>query len=262
MTTRDTAWPEGTPCWVDVGVESFAKAQAFYSGLFGWEITPGPPELGGYTTCTKDGRAVAGLMELMNPEQPTVWTTYLAVDDLDATLAKMKELGGQMLFDPMTVGELGRQALTADPAGAVVGLWQAGTHPGCRLTDEPGSLTWSENLSRAWRQNKDFYASVFGWKYDDMSDQGFEYATFTVDGTVAGGIGQIGDDWPSEVAPHWNNYFKVGDMASGVERLRELGGTVTREPWETPFGTMAAVTDDQGAAFMLMADNEESTQRS
>lgn len=30
MTTRNSNWPEGTPCWVDLGVDDFDKAKAFY----------------------------------------------------------------------------------------------------------------------------------------------------------------------------------------------------------------------------------------
>jgi uncharacterized protein len=61
MVTRDTAWADGTPCWVDLGVADAAKACAFYAALFGWEVQPGPPEAGGYTVCRKDGRQVAGI---------------------------------------------------------------------------------------------------------------------------------------------------------------------------------------------------------
>ncbi len=37
MVTRDTAWANGTPCWVDLGVADIRKAGAFYGTLFGWE---------------------------------------------------------------------------------------------------------------------------------------------------------------------------------------------------------------------------------
>jgi uncharacterized protein len=47
MVTRDTAWPDGAPCWVDLGVADIARASAFYAGRFGWDIQPGPPEPGG-----------------------------------------------------------------------------------------------------------------------------------------------------------------------------------------------------------------------
>src|SRR5260370_28804511 len=60
MVARDTAWPSGTPCWVDLGVDDIARASEFYAGLFGWEIQAGPPEAGGYVICMTNGPPVAG----------------------------------------------------------------------------------------------------------------------------------------------------------------------------------------------------------
>src|SRR5258708_3796685 len=60
MVTRDTAWGDGTPCWVDLGVADIAKAGAFYAELFGWEVHHGPPEAGGEALCLDGGRLVAG----------------------------------------------------------------------------------------------------------------------------------------------------------------------------------------------------------
>lgn len=254
MTTRDSNWPEGTPCWVDLGVDDFEKGRGFYSALFGWDIQHGSAEYGGYADCTKDGRSVAGLAPKMDTDQPTVWTTYLASDDVDATVAKVRGAGGTVVMEPMDVGDIGRMALVSDPGGAVVGLWQGRSHTGFRLANEPGSVTWNENFSRAWRQNQEFYAEVFGYGYDDMSGGGFEYATFKVDGNVAGGIGPMMPGMPTDVPPHWNTYFKVADTDAAVAKVAELGGTVLREPWDSDFGRMALVADDQGARFMLMAD--------
>jgi hypothetical protein len=36
MPTRDTAWPTGTPCWVDYGAADMEAARAFYTDVFGW----------------------------------------------------------------------------------------------------------------------------------------------------------------------------------------------------------------------------------
>jgi len=55
MTTRDTPWAPGTPCWVDHMSTDGDAARAFYSGLFGWTAEAGPPEAGGYTVATIDG---------------------------------------------------------------------------------------------------------------------------------------------------------------------------------------------------------------
>jgi predicted enzyme related to lactoylglutathione lyase len=254
MTTRDTDWPAGTPCWVDVAVDDVEKARAFYSSLLGWEIETGDPEFGGYASCRKDGRTVAGLSPKMSPDDPSAWTTYLATDDVRATSAKVVEAGGQVVVEPMAVGDLGTMALAVDPGGAFVGFWQGAKHTGFQLANEPGSVTWNENLSRAWTQNQGFYTALFGWEYDDMSGPDFEYATFKVDGHIAGGIGQLGPGMPTEVPPHWSTYFKVADTDAAVADVERLGGTAIRQAWDTPFGRMAAVTDDQGVQFMVMAD--------
>ena len=85
MVTRDTRWPAGTPCWVDVSVDDVPKAIAFYRALFGWDIELGGPEVGGYSIAHQDGRIVAAISPKMGaPDAPSVWTTYLATDDADA----------------------------------------------------------------------------------------------------------------------------------------------------------------------------------
>lgn len=253
MVTRSEPWPVGTPCWVDLGVDDMDKARAFYGELFGWQMDPGPPEAGGYTMCLKGARSAAGVGPKQQPEQPSAWVTYLAADDVEDAVAKVKEHGGQVLMEPMDVMEVGRMAIAVDPAGSVFGIWQAGEHHGVGIADEPGSLTWSEHMSRDWETSKQFYASVFGWEFDDMSEGEFEYAAFTVDGNTAGGIGALTDDTPEEVPAHWRTYFHVEDVDASVTTVERLGGSVHAPPWDTPFGRMAAVQDDQGATFMLMS---------
>jgi predicted enzyme related to lactoylglutathione lyase len=252
MTTHDTTWPEGTPCWADLAVDDFGKAQTFYSQLFGWEIPTGLPEFGGYSTATKDHKIVVGLMPKMDPAQPSAWTTYLASDDIDATLAKVRDNGGQVVADAMDVGDMGRMAVAIDPAGAFVGLWQGGSHTGFNLANEPGSVTWNENFSRDWEANKAFYTAVAGWEYDDMSEGDFQYATFKVNDHAAGGIGHLGADVPAGTPPYWSVYFAVADTDASVETLKQLGGSVDREPTDTPFGRTAMVADDQGNRFNLI----------
>ena len=76
MVTRDSSWPSGTPCWVDLGVDDVSRATAFYSRLFGWDTQAGPPEAGGYTMCMLNGRPVAGIGPKMGPaEVPPFWMT-------------------------------------------------------------------------------------------------------------------------------------------------------------------------------------------
>ena len=253
MVTRDTAWPAGTPCWVDLGVDDLDAARLFYEGLFGWTMEPGPPEAGGYIMCLKDGRPVAGVGPKMTAEQPSMWTTYLAVEDAADTVAKIKANGGRVFMEPMDVMDVGVMAIAQDPGGAVFGIWQARAHTGAGIANEPGSFIWNENMSRAWTENKAFYKAGFGWEYGDMSDGGFNYATFKVAGVDVGGIGELGSDMPAEVPANWTTYFAVDNTDESVDQLIKLGGNVIRPAWDTPFGRMASVSDDQGSAFCLMS---------
>jgi uncharacterized protein len=256
MVTRDTAWPAGTPCWIDIGVADMPKAKAFYRGLFGWEIVDGPPEAGGYSMCTIDGKQVAGIGPKMGPaDMPTFWTTYIATDNATDTAAKIKAAGGQVMMEPFDVMDVGRMFIATDPGGAIFGVWQAKAHTGVQLANEPGSLTWSENMSRSYEANKAFYAAVFGYQFGDISAEGFKYSTLDLDGRPVGGIGEISADQPASTPAYWGTYFAVTDTDAAVDRAVELGGSVIGPAWDSPYGRMAVVSDDQGAIFALMSSS-------
>ena len=254
MVTRDTAWPAGTPCWVDLGVDDVGRARAWYGSLFGWTIQEGPPEAGGYSMCELNASPVAGIAPKMGPpDVPSAWTTYLATEDADATAARIAAAGGVMLTPPFDVMEAGRMALAADPGGAVFGLWQAGAHTGFQLANEPGTVVWNENMSRSFEAGKSFYQAVFGCSYGDLSSDGFRYATMEGDGHIVGGIGELGPHQPADEPAHWLTYFGVADTDAAVARAQELGGGVVHPARDSPYGRRAVLTDDQGAAFAVMS---------
>jgi predicted enzyme related to lactoylglutathione lyase len=234
---------------VDIGVDDVPKAIAFYSGLFGWDIQQGPPEAGGYCICHLNGRIVAGLGPKMgDPAAPSAWTTYLASDNVDATAEKIMAAGGQLPMPPMDVMKEGRMAIAFDNVGAAFGLWQAGNTTGVGLANEPGSLSWNEHLSNDFAGSKAFYQAVFGYEYDDMSGEGFQYAAVKVDGNIVGGIGGA----PEGRAPGWGVYFAVADTDAALAKVTELGGSVVRPAEDTPFGRMATVTDNHNAVFSVI----------
>ena len=253
MVTRDTRWPAGTPSWVDVSVDDVPKAVAFYEALFGWDIQVGGPEVGGYAIAHKDGQIVAGIGPKMGPaEAPAAWTTYLATDDADETAAKIKGAGGQLLAEPMDVMEEGRMAIAMDPSGAAFGIWQGEHTTGIGVANEPGTLTWNEDMSRDFEGSKAFYHDVFGYDYQDMSGDGFKYAMLMLDGHEVGGIGEYPEGTPAEVPAAWGAYFMVEDTDAAMAKAVELGGSVVRPAADTPYGRMGTVTDDHGAVFSVM----------
>ncbi len=253
MVTRDTRWPAGTPCWVDVSVDDVPKAIAFYEALFGWDIPAGGPEVGGYSIAHKDGRIVAGIGPKMGPpEAPSAWLTYIATDDADATAARIRSAGGQVLAEPMDVMEEGRMAVALDTAGAAFGLWQGGNTTGIGVANEPHALTWNEHMSRDLDGSQAFYRSVFGYDYQDVSGDGFRYAVLMLDGHQVGGMGEYPEGTPAGVPAAWGAYFAVEDTDAAVAKVVELGGSVVQPVRDSPYGRTGVVADNHGAVFSLI----------
>lgn len=247
MPTRDTAWPAGTPCWIDYGASDMAAAQAFYAGLLGWEYTGGDPEFGGYLNATKDGRLVAGMGPQMDEAGAPGWTTYVATDDADATAARIREAGGTVVVEPMQVGPFGRMVIALDPQGNGFGLWEAGEHTGVQRFGEPGSLAWNEAAVADPAAARAFYSAVFGFEWD--ATEGMEpYATFRTGDRPLGGLGAIQPGLPTG----WTVCFAVASTDGAVSSVEAQGGKVLYPAEDTEFGRFAVVEDPWGASFSVM----------
>jgi predicted enzyme related to lactoylglutathione lyase len=247
MPTRDTAWPDGTPCWIDYGAADIEAAKTFYADLLGWTYSGGEPEFGGYLDCLLQGRPAAGMGPQQDPDDPPRWTTYFAAQDADAAAARITDAGGTVLVPPMDVGPMGRMVIALDPQHNPFGLWQAGQHTGVKIYGEPGSLQWNDAAVDDADAGRAFYASVFGWHYDEIPDTG-GYTTFALDDRPLGGLGGSQDGVPQG----WATCFCVASADATVEIATAGGGAVTLAPTDTPFGRIGQLTDPWGAAFSVM----------
>jgi hypothetical protein len=250
MVIRNAAWPEGTPCWIDLAVDDVDKAITFYTNLFGWTAEAGDPAADGYAICTLNDHIVAGIGPRSDPAQPPLWTTYLAADDVDKIANLITEAGGEVLLDPVDVADHGRMTIGIDPMGATFGVWQAGGRTGAEIVNEPGALVWNEQVSGDLEGAKRFYGTVFGYTYDDLETG--PYAMLKIGGTVGGGFGVHGPDAPPRTPAHWRAYIEVADTDAAMHAVAELGGRVLFPPTDTPYGRLASAADDQGAMFFVI----------
>ena len=112
----------GEVSFFELGVEDPSKGRAFYEGLFGWEFEPGPSGGGGHTVRTP---GVPGGMHGGDPRGgPYV---FFAVDDMEAALEKVRELGGEvepveMNGNKEAAARLGRFKLCRCNQGSAFGL--------------------------------------------------------------------------------------------------------------------------------------------
>jgi predicted enzyme related to lactoylglutathione lyase len=267
MSERSSYTP-GTPCWVELsGTPDVEATEAFYRELFGWEIPelPNSAELGGYRRAKLGGRDVAGVSPRMQDGQPTVWATYVSVEDASATVEKVTAAGGQAIVPPMDVAGLGVMAVFSDPAGAVFGTWQPGTFAGSELVNEPGAFGWNELNTRDTAGAKEFYGKVFDWTTEDEeSERAGTYSVWKAGEAVVGGMIDVNAieaahdvELPREIPPNWLVYFVVEDTDAAVAKVQSGGGDVRFGPIDIPVGRFAVVADPHGAVFALMRPSEE-----
>ena len=250
--------PIGAPCWVDVLSPDPHATVEFYTRLFGWSAEKPSEAHGGYVNFVKDGARIAGCIGPQQGENVLgSWTVYLAVADAKATVDESVARGAHVIAPAADVDDLGTMAVITDPGGAAIGLWQPGTHPGFRERGEDATPRWFELWTRDYERTVAFYRDVFGWSTQEMGGlPDFHYTIATHGDDRLAGIMDasafLGDGIPS----HWSVYFGVADADAAAETIRALGGSILRDPEDTPYGRLATATDSTGVTFKLMAFNE------
>ncbi|WP_214368693.1 VOC family protein [Pseudonocardia sp. H11422] len=250
MPTRETQWPAGTPCWVDLAVPDVKAATEFYGPVVGWSFFDSGEDFGHFNIAQTNGKAAAGIGPVLQEGQPSVWTVYLASDDADATAKLITDNGGTVLAGPIDIAGNGRMLVALDAAGAAFGVWQAVGQIGIEVYNEPGSLVWEDARLPDPAAGKRFYSAVFGYGYQPVEGAPGDYETFTVNGEVAGGMGGMMGA-PEGTPGHWVPYFGVADVDAAVAAAERGGGTVLMRPENTPFGRMGVIADPFGAVFSV-----------
>ncbi|MDT5041924.1 MAG: uncharacterized protein QOE51_2909 [Actinoplanes sp.] len=235
---RIRGFAPATPCWVELASVEPAYAAEFYAGLFGWEPAGDRFKL--------DGRAVAGLTRA-RADRPAGWLSYLATDDLEATVERVVRSGGRCVSPPAE-GHGGRSAIIADPAGATLGLWQQAGFTGAQVAGEPGTMTWPELLTDDPATAIDFYGQAFDWLLRDeygSDDSRGEWLTSAHDAMA--GLAPGGD------VARWRSAFQVADCHPAIARCRQLGGELIVGPLEIGVGQYAELVDPWGLRFAVAA---------
>jgi len=231
---------EGVPCWVDAQLPDVEAGKRFYGELFGWTFSEDPGPVG---WAELDGEPVAALTPKLDGRMPTVWTVYFATTDAVALTRRITEAGGRVISVPAAVGlsgELGTAALATDPEGAVFGLWQPGTHTGFARRHERRTFCWAELYARDTTTVDRFYGALF---HD---------ALFGPGATPDFGRVPVSGVFPAEMPPHFLVHFGVENCEATLGTVNRLGGRVQVTPFDTSYGRVAVVTDNQGASFALL----------
>jgi predicted enzyme related to lactoylglutathione lyase len=118
----------GSVNWSELNTRDPEAAKAFYGSVFGWKFEDSEFEgTGTYTAISLGDGAFGGILDITDrvpAEVPAHWLVYFTVDDAEATAAKSKETGGDVVFGPSKISEVGTIAVLKDPFGAVFAVLQ------------------------------------------------------------------------------------------------------------------------------------------
>lgn len=112
----------GALSWNELASPDLDGSSRFYGELFGWKIEAVEDMPMPYRMIQNAGSANGGIAPLMPPGTPPHWLVYFGTDEIEASTAKLSELGGTVMAGPMDIG-VGKIAVVADPQGAVFALY-------------------------------------------------------------------------------------------------------------------------------------------
>ncbi|OAB87653.1 glyoxalase [Janibacter melonis] len=117
--------PHGDITHIDIPVSDLARASEFYSGLFGWQIAE-VPGYEGYPMWQAPNKISGGGLAPRG-EGFTQPRSYVEVDSIEETLAKVRESGGAVVMEKSPISETSWWAVFTDPDGNVVGVYEGAT---------------------------------------------------------------------------------------------------------------------------------------
>jgi uncharacterized protein len=256
----------GKVVWADLATPDLAVAERFYGGLFGWTFQAIHTGDSDYAVALADGRPIGGLYQKPIPSgehRQSAWLTFIAVRDVDAAKKIAVANRAKVLADSRSYPARGRQAVLADPEGAVFAILASSSGDAPDFLAAPGEWIWSSLLSKDPGAEAAFYQHVFSYDaFDLASDDGTEHVILSSDEFARASANALPAD-SSRRHAHWLNFIRVDNTVDMVAKVSASGGRVLVEPHvDRHGGRVAVVADPAGAPFGLMewTDSDSKTE--
>jgi len=255
---------QGSHIWYELLTPDPEGAKAFYDAVIGWNIEAQPSGEMDYRMIGRaDGGNAGGVMRLTDEMRShgarPVWLGYVAVDDVDVSVASIEEAGGKALMPAFDIPDIGRIALVSDPQGVPFYVMRPTPPSGNEdkvsdvfSVDQPEHVRWNELSTSDPDGAVDFYARHFGWTQEGDMDMG-EFGKYRFVQKDGVGIGAIMARMPDMPVSLWTYYIGVDDIDRAAAAIKDNGGSILNGPMEIPGGEFALNgLDPQGASFGLV----------
>jgi uncharacterized protein len=257
----------GKLVFVELLTPDLPAAERFYGGLFGWTFKDVHTGAGAYASAWLDGQQVGAMLQRPLPtgnQRQSAWLGFLAASDVDAAKKLVLQQGGKVLLEPHDVPGRGREAVFADPQGAVFAALASTAGDGPDELADIGDWIWTSLQTTDPDAGAAFYQGLFGYEvYELPADPGAMHLMLSSGDYLRASANTL----PSKAAgihPHWLDYVRVTDAEQSVAKAVALGGRVLVKPQlDRHGGKIAVVTDPFGAPFGLFewsdTENKEVT---
>jgi predicted enzyme related to lactoylglutathione lyase len=246
----------GKVIFVELVTPDLAAAEKFYGGLFGWTFNDIKTDTLEYAEASLDGHPVAGLIHkaiASDEHKQPAWLTFISSDNIETRKELALRNGAKVLFGPKDIPGRGREAVFADPQGAVFAVLDSTSGDPPDVLPEPGEWIWSSLITRDPDTDAAFYQEFFD--YDIFSlppDKHAQHLLLASDDYARASVNSL----PTKGRhshPHWLNYVRVKDTEEMARKVVALGGHVLVKPRiDRHGGKIAVVSDPQGAPFGLI----------
>lgn len=256
--------PDSNFVWTDLSSYDTAASLRFYEAVFDWkyfamgrmEAEPGDRfgmDQVNYHIATLCDQPTAGLFDMppffQKIKMPPFWMSYLAVEDIEAVVARAREIAGVIIdVEPTAFGN-GTMALTRDPLGAGFTCYDGPSIDAKGDGSECGRMVWNELITESIPAVEQFYREVLGFDLvEDNDHDGNRAKLINGAGEEVAGIQEVDASIRSEKV-YWVPFFSVDGLAEFTSRVNSAGGTQISK---TAFGgglNSAIYYDNSGAAF-------------
>ncbi len=250
---------QGRVVWHDLLTTTPEESRRFYGELFGWTFEKPSIALGfggseAYMLIRHEGRLIGGMVDarlLKKEENISQWMTVISTSDIEAATLAIRDNGGEVLTEPVSLPTRGKMGVYADSSGALFALVESRTGDPEETEPAINGFLWNELWTHDVPASADFYQAVLGLTHAarNVGETGSAYEFLQRGDTPAVGL----LEHPiADARPVWANYLRVEDPARIAARVEALGGTVALAPQQRDIGgSVAVILGPSGAGIAL-----------
>jgi len=244
----------GKLIWAELVTPDLAAAERFYGGIFGWTFHDIRASDTSYVIAKLGDAPIAGFVQRpVQPDRPqqAAWLPFLSAASVQEAGQRILEHGGKELKPPRAYRQRGKQAIYADPQGAVFAVLESHSGDPPDVLAAPGEWIWGAVMARDPDSAAAFYQDVFDYEVFELeSDARGAHLLLASENYARASVNPLPAD---DVQPHWIGFVRVTDVPQAANAAKTFGGRVLVEPHQDRHGgTVALLADPAGSVIGVM----------